>query len=223
MSSAQILKKKLYLPVVDSTNNEAKRRIQLKQCCPKFIIAKQQTKGRGRYGKIWFSSPGNLFFSFLEETDMPTQQQPILVGLCVCKAIQLFLKERVSLKYPNDIYIHGKKVGGILIDRLFPIDVIGIGVNIKSTPMIDQYETTCLSLYTKDVSINFLTGIIMKYYNKYKHYNFSHIREKWLERCDHINQIISPKYESMGKFIGLDDQGFPKTEAFSNESVVQGK
>ena len=120
---------------IDSTNDEAKRIEGIRDF--HIFIAEKQTKGRGRKGKTW-SSPnsGNIYMTICTNKDIFLKPISLISGLICKKAIdQLVDKSIIMLKWPNDILLKNKKIGGILVETESK------GLNIK----------TCL-LYTSDAA-----------------------------------------------------------------------
>ncbi|GAA6142229.1 biotin--[acetyl-CoA-carboxylase] ligase [Hydrogenophaga sp. 5NK40-0174] len=130
------------LPSIDSTNTELMRRARQGLDRPELLVAEVQTAGRGRLGKSWHSEPGqSLAFSLA----VPMAPQDwsglsLAVGVSVAQA----LGEDVMLKWPNDLWYQGRKLGGILVETAMPaqpaasgsarVAVIGIGINIARPP-----------------------------------------------------------------------------------------
>lgn len=108
---------------------------------PHLVYAEQQTAGRGRQGKGWFSAPGSLTFSVIvsrEAFGLSREQLPLAAlatGIAVLQAGLHFLPQGdFGLKWPNDVFLAGRKVAGILLEVPQPGDtvVIGIGVNVNN-------------------------------------------------------------------------------------------
>jgi len=108
---------------------------------PHLVYAEQQTAGRGRQGKGWFSAPGSLTFSLIvsrEALGLSREQIPLTAlatGIAVLQAGLHFLPQGdFGLKWPNDVFLAGKKAAGILLEVPQPGDtvVIGIGVNVNN-------------------------------------------------------------------------------------------
>ncbi len=123
------------LPEIDSTNTELMRRARAGQLEPVLLVAERQTAGRGRLGRDWQSESHNqnpnLTFSLglpLALTDWSGLS--LAVGLAVVQSLHADLR----LKWPNDVWLGDRKLGGILIETASVGDaryaVIGIGINI---------------------------------------------------------------------------------------------
>lgn len=121
------------LDTVDSTNSYLLRNRDLWQ--PYLVVrALEQTAGRGRYGRNWFSGPGDLTFSMVVpcESDFPYWVLSLYSGLALYNSLQA-LGVDVSVKWPNDILFGNLKCAGILCERSGNSPVIaGIGININT-------------------------------------------------------------------------------------------
>jgi BirA family biotin operon repressor/biotin-[acetyl-CoA-carboxylase] ligase len=128
-----------FLKQTPSTNSYALRRLIQRETKPIWLIlAKSQTSGRGRGQNRWWSEEGSLTFSLVVDADafsLPQMLWPRLsmaVGLAIC---QLLEREPwrlpMQLKWPNDVYVSGKKLGGILIEHFEKQLAIGIGLNVN--------------------------------------------------------------------------------------------
>ena len=120
---------------IDSTNEECKR-IELKKDFH-IIISEHQTMGRGRLGKTWSSpSSGNIYMSIYSKETMNVAPLSLIVGLICANVINSMIKTKeVGLKWPNDIILAKKKIGGILIEKEVMgtniNNIAGIGINLN--------------------------------------------------------------------------------------------
>ena len=129
----------IHLPATASTNTDLKVRIAAADGPVWDVItAKTQTGGRGRLGRSFFSPPGGLYFSASfpltgEETNVPCLT--LAVGLCVCEALEETCGIASKIKWPNDVYLNGKKLCGILCELVpgkTPTAVAGVGINLNA-------------------------------------------------------------------------------------------
>jgi len=125
----------LYFDEIDSTNDEAKRRLRAgEDLLGSVIAADRQTAGRGRLGKS-FASPGgdSIYASFVLKLPESLAEQKITIfaAVAVCYAIEKTTSYRPAIKGVNDILAEGKKVCGILAESVPGAVVLGIGVNIN--------------------------------------------------------------------------------------------
>ncbi|MBN1593028.1 MAG: biotin--[acetyl-CoA-carboxylase] ligase [Candidatus Coatesbacteria bacterium] len=124
---------------VTSTNEVAKELMGDEVEEGTVVIAKQQTAGRGRYANEWFSPEGGLYFTVALRPRITVRHIPLLaiaVALAIADSIELSMLSTTQIKWPNDIYVSGKKVGGVLIDTSISGEKInyalaGIGVNVS--------------------------------------------------------------------------------------------
>ncbi len=121
------------LPAIDSTNSELMRRARAGDRSPTLLVALEQSAGRGRRGKQWQSRPGaSLTFSL----GLPLQPAD-WSGLSLAVGVSLAesLHPDVKLKWPNDLWLQGRKLGGILVEVAVSGErrhaVIGVGLNVE--------------------------------------------------------------------------------------------
>jgi BirA family biotin operon repressor/biotin-[acetyl-CoA-carboxylase] ligase len=104
-----------------------------------LVLAGRQTQGRGRSDSRWWSSDGALTFSLVVEARWPPQRWPLTAlttGIAVCDALQaLFPPGVFGLKWPNDVYLRGRKLCGVLVEAPSQSRrriVIGVGINVNN-------------------------------------------------------------------------------------------
>ncbi len=143
------------LPEIDSTNTELMRRARAGQADPVLLVAHRQTAGRGRRGRGWVSVPGDsLTFSLgLSLAPADWSGLSLAVGVAVAEA----LHPDIGLKWPNDLWVGGRKLAGILVETASAVAtvgagaaaadgpprrqaVIGIGINIAPCPPLDGVD-----------------------------------------------------------------------------------
>ena len=129
------------LDEVDSTNDEAARELASGRTAPFAVLARRQTRGRGRLGRAWHSEEnGNLYASFGFRPQVPPEQMQtftLWMGVSVCEFIEKFAKLAPGLKWPNDIVFGGRKAGGMLTEARVDADqirdlVFGLGLNVNA-------------------------------------------------------------------------------------------
>ncbi|MBQ7624482.1 MAG: biotin--[Clostridia bacterium] len=119
---------------VTSTNDAAK------EICGKYrraaVLARAQTKGRGRCGRSFYSPEGaGLYMSYILDVTPDEALKIPLTPLCavaVCRALEAFGVRGVGIKWVNDVYLRGKKVCGILVESCGDKVICGIGVNLTT-------------------------------------------------------------------------------------------
>ncbi|MDF0666598.1 MAG: biotin--[acetyl-CoA-carboxylase] ligase [Nitrospira sp.] len=131
-----------------STNTEAASLVRAGAPHGTVVIAESQSGGYGRHGRTWFSPPGlNIYCSVIIRgtgQSLSLSQWlswvPLVSALAVTEAVQQMAAISLSLKWPNDLLLHDRKVGGILCESSFattndPVVVIGIGLNVNVPPV----------------------------------------------------------------------------------------
>lgn len=177
---------------VTSTNDAAISLIRNDKKKSGYVFAKKQTKGRGTFGKHWVSKEGNLFITIffqLKKNYPPFNEFSIINPIIVSSVIGDFCgKKNVSIKWPNDVFVKGKKICGILQELITSNSekflIIGIGMNIISNPNIkNKYKATNILFETKKkLSIYKLTKQIIESYENFfgnlNSYNYSNFKKK---------------------------------------------
>jgi BirA family biotin operon repressor/biotin-[acetyl-CoA-carboxylase] ligase len=143
----------LFLDEVDSTNAEARRRAEAGETGPLWIAARRQTAGRGRRGRAWESDRANLTATLLQLTQKsPAEaaQVTFIAALAAADLLDAFAPSAlVSIKWPNDVLLDGRKVSGVLIEsgqaeRGLWL-AVGIGVNLARAPQAVERPATCIA------------------------------------------------------------------------------
>ncbi len=144
-----------YLDVIDSTNDEIKRRAALGEAEGLVISAGKQTAGRGRSGHQWETPSGiSIATSMLLRPKMQVEnisQLTLVAAVAVRRAICGLYGLDTQIKWPNDIIISGKKVCGILTEMGMTGDVVdylvvGIGVNVHHTSFPEELANKAISI-----------------------------------------------------------------------------
>ena len=99
------------------------------------ILAIEQHSGRGRRDNSWHSPKGGFYFSI----SAPKHRLlPLLAGLSAKLSLESFHQINISLKWPNDLLFDGKKLGGILCESNDDFAIVGVGINVETTPDISS-------------------------------------------------------------------------------------
>ena len=167
--------KKFNFKKVKSTNNTAIRLIR-RGIDSGVVSANVQTKGKGQRGNKWISKKGNLFISIFFKVNSKLSLKKITtINLSILKKIiSSQIVGKIYIKLPNDILIYKKKVSGILQEIMYKNNnkylIVGIGINVISSPNIKNYPTTYLNKYSKKKinKIRILNKIKLNFEKKYK-------------------------------------------------------
>lgn len=164
----------IVLEEVSSTNDYLKYLLTKSTPLEPFtaIMAKNQTAGKGQRGNVWVSEPNqNLTVSILLSPHQWTVQQQfwltVITSLAVVDALQSVFPADYHIKWPNDIILHGKKLGGILIENVLAgkyikHSIIGIGINVfqKNFPDTIHHKVTSLMLENPNLKVDFVDFIV---------------------------------------------------------------
>ncbi|MDI6775684.1 MAG: biotin--[acetyl-CoA-carboxylase] ligase [Syntrophales bacterium] len=191
------------------------------------VVADAQTKGRGRLSRAWQSPAGcNLYTSIIIRP--PTEparasQITLMAGVAVAELLSFYCPS-VTLKWPNDVQVGGKKVTGILAEMRtsgkgidFIIVGIGININMKRDAFGEAIQDIATSLREEtggDISRLDLTVKLYdsfeRWYKRYIREGFDPIRDMWLKydiiKGRHI-QVMSGDEVQRGEVVGIDGDG----------------
>lgn len=218
-----------HFPVIDSTNVHA--RMIADRGAPEgtVVVAEAQVKGKGRRGRSWFSPAGEgIYVSVILRPRVPPSEAPQLVLMAAVAAAEALLAQAalpVSVKWPNDILVGGKKIAGILSEMRLAGDridhvVIGMGVNVNTPaeslpPEIAAIATSLCAVTGRTFS---RAGLLRAYLEKlegwyalFRERRFEPIRERWLEIARIIGKQVKiagvdRTYE--GEVVDIDPTGF---------------
>lgn len=196
--------------ILDSTNIKAKELAYQGNGEGTIVIAKSQTKGRGREGRLWHSPPGGLYLSALlyPKTSSNILELPILAGVVVAQSIREIMPKSmtISVKWPNDCLLNWKKVAGILCeslgDKASNLCVVGIGINVnisekELTPFYQKvFSATSLMIELNGGELNIdeveqvVISKLESLYKLYKEKGGEPIRYFWEKNCRMIGKKI---------------------------------
>jgi BirA family biotin operon repressor/biotin-[acetyl-CoA-carboxylase] ligase len=209
---------------VDSTNEEARRRALAGDTDCLWIVADQQTAGRGRRGRAWISPTGNLHASALMIDPCPravAAQLSFVAGVTLARAVTDLGVTDVGLKWPNDLMSRGAKCAGILIEG-FSLGsartacVVGIGVNCAHAPEALGYATSRLmGAGGQAVAPRELLGRLVERFDEALDdwragQAFDRIRAAWLDYAVGLGERIAIQNgagQREGVFEGIDAAG----------------
>jgi len=248
----------LHLNTVDSTNTYLDRLAKEGSPHGTVVIADTQTAGRGRFRRVWFSPPGkNIYMSILirpsgfggeSKTEVGSQRSevgrgkiglsdygilPMLAGVASARAINKVLGSRmlVTLKWPNDILLKEKKLGGILVEGRIESGrelavantyfIVGIGINVNMTmeEMPEEIKDIATSLYialgvefSKDEIIDLILKEFFKLYDEFLNKGKAYIISEWQTMSSTIGRtvraVLPDGREVCGRAVAVNDDGY---------------
>lgn len=191
-----------------------------------LVVAEEQTKGRGRFQRTWVSPPGvNLYFSLLLRPGPDyASQLTMMASLALARALRSFAqdKDQVTIKWPNDVRIGGKKIAGILVDNSLAeegtgnFSIVGMGVNVNFDPLeypdIEDIATSLQRELGHPIPRLHLLKAVMEemeqLYLSIKQGNS--VREEWASLLDTLGQQVRVAWGEQvyeGYAHGVDEDG----------------
>ncbi|MEO9307047.1 Biotin-protein ligase [Nitrosotalea sinensis] len=217
-----------YFNTIDSTQNFALRLSEWPHENGSVIIAKKQTRGRGRLNRKWVSPSGGIWLSVLLKPNFDSSHTslfPMATSLALSIAIKKILKIDTQLKWPNDLTINDKKVAGILIDASIESNkieylIIGVGINFQVKPSAitrqiknQNYGVATLVEKENNSQVKLVQQFLLELehvYNQIMSGHVSNIQQKWIKRSSTIGKNITATTTTevlRGKAIGIDKTG----------------
>jgi len=240
------------LETVDSTNDEAARQLASGRAVPFVVIAGEQTRGRGRFGRVWHSEAnGNLYLSFAFRPQLPPgrmQTFTLWMGVNICELVARFTNTTPGLKWPNDILFDERKAGGMLTEARIDADqirdlVFGLGLNTNSPagalPHDIARRAVSLAEHTNTLlDLNkFAAAVIGRALDAYEQFVSGKYRETFADLWNQFDflkgkpvSLLHGTLPVHGTALGIDDEGSlivrtdkGKTERFRAGEVTLSK
>jgi BirA family biotin operon repressor/biotin-[acetyl-CoA-carboxylase] ligase len=223
-----------HFKTLDSTNDYAKEHYA-KLPSGSVILADTQTRGRGRFNREWHSGKGGLWFSIVFHHRHPAKS--FLLTFAAAASVARAIKElglAASVKWPNDVYIGGKKVCGILTENVVSgretVSIIGIGINVNNRVALAS-ATTLRSVLGKRLD---KAAIISSVLDKFRDYSeeFKSQRARriicdwescWHQRLKNV-RLFTVSGVVSGRAVGISPSGalVIKTDSGKQREVLEG-
>mgnify|MGYP000099508463 FL=1 len=224
---------------IDSTNRYLMTRAQDNAPSGGVCFTDSQTAGKGRQGRQWVSPQGaNIYGSFLWHFSSVVQLNglSLAIGVGVVRVLKKYGIDNVGLKWPNDIYSGGKKLGGILIEVTSRVDgkasaVIGLGLNIDLPPNIDSITQAYTDLSNiaphitleRNTLIAQLLNELIPLTASFETQGLAAYVEEWRD-YDYLKGKVATLYVGKqaieGVILGIDDNGLLKLQQSNGEENV---
>lgn len=211
---------------------------------PFLVIADRQTSGRGRGANRWWSSDGAILFSVIvhaAEYGLPEARWPqisLTVGAAVCQTLQNLLGgvTTVGLKWPNDVWLNGRKAAGILVEvpsaRRGRV-VIGVGLNVNNSFADAPPELRPLATSLRDETgietdrHEVLVGLLRQFDEDLRSLAASDrsLTERWQSLCVLRGRTVSldqGQHQVSGRCLGIADDGTLRLQTESGEQRLYG-
>ncbi len=186
------------------------------------ILARQQTKGRGRRQNSWESQQGGLYLSIIlyPKNVECIQLLTFAASLAVLKSIREQYSLKPAIKWPNDVLLNGKKICGILTETSFgkkTACIVGIGLNINQKKITGQLSMAATSLYRETGLTGNIIGLardiiihFQEYYSSFEKKKFNKILNEWKRHCITLGKtirVVSKEGTITGFAIGVTKEG----------------
>ena len=231
-----------YHPQTNSTNEDAWRYTQNSSGHGSLFLTDNQTGGKGRRDNKWVSTPDkSLTFSFILHSELELEKMgllPLLTGISIVKGITAATAIQTGLKWPNDIMLNEKKMGGILIESKQTRNglgvVVGVGLNINENaqdiPHNLRDNAISLAMFSRQPHSReqILSAILNEFETLYNN-QMDSIIPLWTDHCIHQDREVSfhsEKGKQQGIFQGISSLGHAeiqingKTQTFPSGMVI---
>lgn len=214
---------------VDSTNSEAERLLATDSPVPLVILARAQTKGRGRLGRPWVSrDQGNLYLSVAFQPRLSPQRMQtftLWMGASICHFLTQREKLPVQVKWPNDLMLQGKKLGGMLTEARIDHDhirdlVFGLGLNVNSQPEgfppeLRAIATSLATAHGRPLCLNrFTAALLNQIFHTYRDFTSGNHEEPLQDLWRRHDALFGSPVTTLqgaqrisGTARGIDDEG----------------
>lgn len=207
----------IYLEKTDSTNSYLKSIPSHELTHGTVALADHQMKGRGQYERTWEAEPfKNLTFTiaFCPKVSDRLNLLSLAVAYSITRVLGEYVNKQVWLKWPNDILITGKKVGGLLTECIFngsnPDRVlIGFGLNVGQTQFsngIEKKATSLHQLLNRSISREELLNKILL--------GIEHAYQRWHKHDENLKRDISKKIVGYGEWVKVNINGVVPNQKF---------
>lgn len=182
------------------------------------VLSQSQIKGRGRRGRSWKSEAGNFYLSLGFECSKKKEiaQLSFVAALAAGRSVLSYQQDiGLAYKWPNDLFIKDKKLGGILIEAKDKKTIVGIGLNIVTSSSFVGYDATNLKDNGVETTPEDFLKVFLHYFDFYKtqwlEKGFENIRNEWTACAWNMNELINVK-DGRGRLIkgifkGIDPKG----------------
>ena len=184
-----------------------------------WLVARRQSAGRGRSGRLWQDGAGNFMGSTvvrLRPGDPPAQTLALVAGLAGRQAVGAVAAGLPArLKWPNDLLLAGAKLAGVLLERAGETVVVGIGVNLAQTPQVEGRESTSLFAHGVTVAPSDFAEVLADRFAvllaAWRDGDWPRLRELWLANAHPVGTVLEVRDPNgariAGAFAGLGADG----------------
>ncbi len=227
----------LRLETIDSTNTEALNQTKRGADEGLCVIARQQTKGRGRHGRSWISpKDAGLYFSIVLRPKIETRFLPLITlvaAIAIHDALEELFEIECDIKWANDILINSKKICGILAETAETSKglavVVGIGINLRSSSLPEELREIATSIEDETTEnpdseelLQAVTNSISSFYTVLQNETGAQkIRNEWTKRSSYAlgkTVLVAMENETFtGTTRGIEESGALRVELETGE------
>lgn len=203
-----------------STNREATALAEAGVVNGTVVLADSQTEGRGRLSRRWFSPPGvNLYCSIVLRETVPADRLsewlswlPLMAALAAAEAIRTTAGTQVAVKWPNDLLLADRKVGGILCESGPSFQIVGVGINVNGLRSdlpaeLQEVATTIYSETGRPIDRNHLVNAFLHELEacvqQWSKAGIEPIRLAYRQRCSTLGKPVKAVLAGDQEFIGI--------------------
>lgn len=185
-----------------------------------WLVARRQTAGRGRAGRVWNDGAGNFMGSTvvaLHPADAPAQTLALVAGVAAHESVASLpgAPAGLRLKWPNDLLVGPAKLGGILLERQGDKVVVGIGINLAQAPALPDRATAALPRFAPPPPLETFAQILADRFaatlGRWHDGEWPALRNEWLARAHPLGSPLQVRGRGQqairGTFAGLGETG----------------
>jgi BirA family biotin operon repressor/biotin-[acetyl-CoA-carboxylase] ligase len=178
---------------------------------PVLLAAEEQTAGRGRRGRRWHSPAGaGITFSLATRVARPARELAglsLVAGVAVARALRS-LGAHAALKWPNDLVVGEAKLGGILVETRDAFAVIGIGLNNRRVPGLEEKlgrRVAFLEMADRNLVIRRVAEALMEALRAFESHGLDAVREDWIAMDAHAGRRLRVRLADGRMLTGIAD------------------
>jgi BirA family biotin operon repressor/biotin-[acetyl-CoA-carboxylase] ligase len=196
--------------LTDSTNQRAKELADAGAPHGTVVTAAEQTAGRGRQGRTWVAPPGAavLMSVVVRDLDESGALLPLATAVAVCEAAEAVAPVSCAIKWPNDVWIEGRKLSGILVEGRPAAGwaVVGVGVNVLAVDFPAELHATSLAASGGSASVEETVSALLAMLGRWLASSPAEVLAAWRARDALVGRKIGWE-GGEGVAAGIDDSG----------------
>ena len=228
----------VYFPELDTTQRIAHELARNGSPHGTIVITDEQKKGKGRLGRTWYSEKGKgIWMSIIIRPEFSFQQAPqitLLTSVILAKTLRKLYEKPFEIKWPNDLYIDGKKLSGILTEIHGEQDqihylIIGVGINTHASDFPEELEKKATSIQELMGQAPKRMTILHHFFREFEQSYARFIDEGFQPFFEEYNQLLFGKGKAItvqqwnqqveGEILGIDPNGYLLLQNENEEEI----